>query len=205
MRFAALAVSSFLDDVASPAPTPGGGTVAAIAGAMGASLMLMVAGLPRTRSNSDSERAALAEARAAILPLRDTLLVLGDRDADAYDRVTNAFRLPKGTDEERIARKAAVQEALRLATLVPRDTARAAVDVVARGKAVARYGNRAAASDVGVALAVLEAALAGAVLNMRTNLESMEDEGFRDEIRHELDELVNRCSADLEEARSALQ
>ena len=167
--------------------------------------MLMVAGLPRTRSNSDSERAALAEARAAILPLRDTLLVLGDRDADAYDRVTNAFRLPKGTDEERIARKAAVQEALRLATLVPRDTARAAVDVVARGKAVARYGNRAAASDVGVALAVLEAALAGAVLNMRTNLESMEDEGFRDEIRHELDELVNRCSADLEEARSALQ
>src|SRR5919106_744890 len=97
-RFADLTVSAFVDALASAEPTPGGGTAAAVAGAMGASLLMMVAGLSKTRGNNDQERAALSEARAALTGFRNRLLAQADADTEAYNKVTVAYRLPKGTD-----------------------------------------------------------------------------------------------------------
>jgi formiminotetrahydrofolate cyclodeaminase len=199
-----LTVSAFLDAIASPEPTPGGGTAAAVAGAIGASLVLMVTGLVRTRHNDEADRAALTATRVEILPLRDRMIALADADADAYDQVTSAYKLPKATDEERAARGEAIQRALRAATLVPLDTVRAAVEAIAAAKTVARAGNPSAASDVGVALGLLEAAVTGAAANVGINLAAIKDERFRQETRQELDELSAAAAADLRQARQAI-
>src|SRR5215211_7157865 len=100
-------------------PTPGGGSAAALASAVGASLLIMVAGLPRTRSGSDEDRTALAAAGGALIEVRAQLTSLIDADTAAYDRVVAAYKLPKTTSDEQAARKAAIQQALRVATDVP--------------------------------------------------------------------------------------
>ena len=130
-RFADMTVSQLLAALASPDPTPGGGTAAAIAGAMGTSLLVMVAGLAKSRNNTDDEKAALAKARAAIEPITARLTELADADAAAFDEVMAAYRLPKATDEEKAARTQAIQAALRGATEVPLETLRACADALA--------------------------------------------------------------------------
>jgi formiminotetrahydrofolate cyclodeaminase len=132
------------------------------------------------------------------------MIALADADADAYDQVTSAYKLPKATDEERAARGEAIQRALRAATLVPLDTVRAAVEAIAAAKTVARAGNPSAASDVGVALGLLEAAVTGAAANVGINLAAIKDERFRQETRQELDELSAAAAADLRQARQAI-
>ena len=109
-------VRDLLAAFSSPAPTPGGGSASALASAIGASLLLMVAGLPRTRSGSEEDRAALASAAAALAGVRDRLTEAIDADAAAYDQVVAAYKLPKASSEEQLARKAAIQRALRAAT-----------------------------------------------------------------------------------------
>jgi formiminotetrahydrofolate cyclodeaminase len=203
-KIADLTVSGLLDALARPDPTPGGGTAAAVAGAIGASLAMMVAGLSRTRHNDENDRALLAAARVEILPLRDRLLVLADADAEAYDQVTSAFKLPKATDEEKTARKEAIQRALQAATLVPMDTVRAAVEAMAPAGAVARAGNPSAASDVGVAIGLLEAAATGAAANVRINLDGIQDETFRSRTLGELERLEATMADSVRIARTAL-
>ncbi len=133
-------LTDVLDAFSSSAPTPGGGSAAALAGALGASLLAMVAALPKTKNNTPEERAALDAARATILRLRSQLVELIDRDAAAYDAVVAAYRLPKGTDEEKAVRKTAIQDALKLATDVPLETCLAVNDVAREAGAVAGGG-----------------------------------------------------------------
>src|SRR5690348_15660973 len=94
-HFADMTVAQLLAALASPNPTPGGGTAAAIAGAMGASLLVMVTGLAKSKNNTDEEKAALAAARSAIEPIAARLPALGDADTDAFNEVMAAYRLPK--------------------------------------------------------------------------------------------------------------
>jgi methenyltetrahydrofolate cyclohydrolase len=202
--FSKSTLSDFLNAVASPDPTPGGGSVAAIAGAMGSSLLMMVAGLTRTRHNTERERTDLSAARVALLPLRDRLLSLADTDTEAYDQVTAAYKLPKATEADKVARTEAIQRALRAATLAPLDTLRAAVETLEPAKIVARSGNRSAASDVGVAIGLIEAAAQGASMNVRANLDSIHDERFKGEIGEELSRLEGVMAADLGVARAEL-
>jgi len=178
-NFAAMTVSELLAALASPDPTPGGGTAAAIAGAMGTSLLVMVAGLAKSKNNTDDEKAALAKARAAIEPITSRLTELANADAASFDAVMAAYRLPKATDEEKQARTVAIQTTLSGATEVPLETLRASVDALAHARVVADYGNRSAESDVGVAIGLLEAAAAGAAANVRTNLGGLKDEAFK--------------------------
>src|SRR6188508_3821961 len=105
--FADMTVSQLLAALGSPSPTPGGGTAAAIAGAMGTSLLVMVAGLAKSKNNTDDEKTALANARAAIEPITSRLTDLADADTAAFDAVMAAYRLPKATDEDRMARSQA--------------------------------------------------------------------------------------------------
>jgi formiminotetrahydrofolate cyclodeaminase len=178
MKFADMTVAQFLDALASPDPTPGGGTAAAIAGAMGTSLLVMVTGLARSNTNADAEKAALAGARQALQPLGAALVALADADAAAFDEVMGAYRRPKATDDEKATRSAAIQAALQGATTVPLQTLRACADAMVHVPIVAASGNRSAVSDVGVAIGLLEAAAAGAEANVRINLAGVRDREF---------------------------
>jgi formiminotetrahydrofolate cyclodeaminase len=171
-------LTEVLEAFSSSAPTPGGGSAAALAGALGASLLAMVAGLPKTRSNTPEERATLDEARGKILELRDRLTDLIDRDSAAYDAVVAAYRRPKATDAEKAARKAAIQDALKLATEVPLETCVAITDVVRQAGIVGESGNPSAGSDIAVALQLLGVAGQGALFNIETNIGSVTDQDF---------------------------
>jgi methenyltetrahydrofolate cyclohydrolase len=204
MSFSNLSVHAFLRALASPEPTPGGGTAAAVAGAMGTGLLLMVAGLPRTRANTDEEREALTAVRGELAPLLESLERCADRDSDAYNAVLGAYRRPKSTEEEKAARKIAIAEAMRGATEAPVETLRAVAGVLHLGESIARYGNPSAASDVGVAAGLLVAAADGAAANVRINLGGLADEIFRQRAAAETDALLARTTASAAVIRAAL-
>jgi formiminotetrahydrofolate cyclodeaminase len=204
MSFSTLPLHDFLRALASPQPTPGGGTAAAIGGAMGASLLGMVSALPRTRGNTDDERARLSTVRARIAPLADALGQCADRDAEAYDGVMAAYRLPKVSDEEKAARKAAVANAMKGATQVPLETLRLAVEGLEAAETVAALGNPSASSDVGVGVGLLAAAAQGAAANVRINLDGLADAVFKASASGEMDKLLQRAEAAQSRARAAL-
>jgi formiminotetrahydrofolate cyclodeaminase len=176
-------VINLLDAFSSADPTPGGGSAAALVGATGASLLVMVAAMPKSRTNAADERHALDQAHRDLLAHRGTLIELVDRDASAYDLVIAAFRRPKVTDEEKAARRAAVQEATRIATEVPLETIRACVEAMSAGRATAAYGNPNAASDVKVGYRLLMAAAEGARDNVEINLGGLTDPAVQSRIR----------------------
>jgi formiminotetrahydrofolate cyclodeaminase len=203
-RFADVTISSFLTSLSSPEPTPGGGTAAAVVAAIGTSLLMMVAGLTKTRNNADTERVALQETRAALSSLSERIMVLADQDTDAFNKVMDAYRLAKTTDEEKATRKQAIQRAMKAATETPLDTLRLTVDAMRHARVVGQYGNAAAASDVRVALELLAAAAASAAANVQINLQSVDDEAFRKAAADQIMELTNRVTEDAAAARTAL-
>jgi formiminotetrahydrofolate cyclodeaminase len=203
-RFADLSVSDFLNALSSPSPTPGGGTASAIAGAVGASLLLMVASLEKTKTGSEEERMLLADARQALGPIRTRLIELADADSASFDQVIAAYRLPKGTDDEKAARAAVIQRALWRATEVPLDTLRACTDAVEYGPVVARCGNPTAASDVGVGVRLLEAAAGGAEANVRINLKSIRDESLKTDAERNAARYLERTLTSSASARALL-
>ena len=202
--FSSLSLTQFLDALASAEPTPGGGTASAVAGAMGTALLVMVAGLPKTRTNSDDARAALDGVRAELLPLRASLEVCADRDAEAFDAVMAAYRLAKATDDDKASRKAAIARAMQGATEVPLQTLRLTCRALAVGETVAQHGNVSAASDVGVAASLLYAASEGAAANVRINLGAWSEEKFRTETAAEADALSAQAVAILARIRTTL-
>jgi formiminotetrahydrofolate cyclodeaminase len=175
---------------ASSDPTPGGGSAAAVASAMGASLLLMVAGLPKTRSGSEDDRSALAEAAAALAAVQRQLTEAIDEDTSAYDAVVAAYKLPKATDADQAARKAAIQRALRGATDVPLGVMRLSAKGLVHAESVAAHGHTAAASDVGVAVALLKAGLLGARLNVEINLGGLSDAAYKEAVSAEVARLT---------------
>ena len=197
-----MTVRQLLDALASPNPTPGGGTASALAGAMGTSLLIMVTGLAKSRNNSDEEKSALAAARDALTPLTTHLTELADADTQAFDRVMAAYRLPKNSDAEKSARTHAIQTALQGATTVPLDTLRACADALRHARAVAEFGNRSAASDAGVAVSLLKAAAAGAHANVQINLDGIKDDAFKTATAAEAGRLTSAVAAD---AAAAMQ
>src|SRR3954447_17030239 len=156
-------------------PTPGGGSAAALASATGAALLMMVASLPKTKSGSEHDRAALTSAAGVLADLRKRLTAAIDADSAAYDQVVAAYKLPKVSPDEQTARKAGIQAALHRATDVPLSVLRMSAAALEHAITVATYGHRAAASDVGVAIALLRAGAAGARLNVEINVGSIAD------------------------------
>jgi formiminotetrahydrofolate cyclodeaminase len=189
----------------SPAPTPGGGSASALASAIGASLLMMVAGLPKTRTGGDHERTALSAAAAALDGIRARLADAIDADASAYDRVVAAYKLPKTSPGEQAARKTAIQQALRAATDVPLDVMRLSAAAIDHAKTIAANGHRAAASDAGVATALLRAGLRGAALNIDTNAGSVSDQAYVDGVRAESARLSEGSARAADEAEALLR
>jgi formiminotetrahydrofolate cyclodeaminase len=181
-------VADLLAAFRSPDPTPGGGSASALAGAIGASLLAMVAGLRKSRAATaeDVERLQAAGARCA--ELAGDLAGLVDRDSEAYDLVVAAYRKPKASDEEKAARSAAIQQAMRAAIAAPLEVMRACAAGAEQGVVVATLGNASASSDVLVALELLGAGLRGAKLNAEINLGSVKDAGYVEKIRRDVEE-----------------
>ena len=199
-----LTVADLLDSFASPAPTPGGGSASALAGAIGASLLMMVAALPRTRAGTEADREALDGVLRELRHSRDHLAALVDQDSEAYEAVMRAYRLPKATEQDKQSRTGAIQAALHGATEVPIDVMRACHAAVREGITVARCGNPSAASDTGVAFELLRAALKGAGANAKINLGSLHDTGFSTGAEAEVQRLTRAMDTAIAEARQAL-
>jgi methenyltetrahydrofolate cyclohydrolase len=174
-QYSHLSLAQLLDAFASNQPVPGGGSAAALAGAVGASLLIMVAGLPKTRHGTDEERGALTAAAARLRPLRDELASLIDRDSEAYTSVINAYRLPRSTDAEQAARRNAIDEAMRAATEAPLATIRACERAMREAEVIATSGAASASSDVAVGIELLKTAARGAGMNVDTNLAAVND------------------------------
>jgi len=204
IRFAEMALADLLDAFSSTDAVPGGGSAAALAGAVGVSLLLMVAGLPKTKTGAPEETADLAEAASRLHPLRDSLLELVDRDSDAYRQVLTAFRMPKASAAEQATRTAAVERATRAAIDAPLDTMRASQQALRGAVIVAVNGSRRTTSDVGVAVELLAACLRSARLNVEINLTTSNDANYTAGIRDEIEELELNAGADAERARRAL-
>lgn len=180
-------VTGFLDAFAASDPTPGGGSASAMAGAMAASLLAMVSGMAKTRTNAIAERAALDEAHGEIIALREQLTALIDRDADAYDLVVAAFRKPKVTDADKAARTAAIQDATRVATEIPLETMRACAALIRLEAVVAANGNQNAASDVHVAGLLARTGLRGALSNVHINVPGITDPALATALKAQAD------------------
>jgi methenyltetrahydrofolate cyclohydrolase len=204
MPLAERSLREVLAAFASSDPTPGGGSAAAAASAIGASLLMMVAGLPKTRSGSDAERTALASALIGLTRLQAQLTDAIDADTVAYDQVVGAYKQPKATAPEQASRKVAIQRALHGATDVPLNVMRLSAESLRYARAVAAHGHRPAASDVGVAVALLTAGLQGARLNVEINLGSLSDAAYKEAVAAEVERLLRGGAESADEARLSL-
>jgi formiminotetrahydrofolate cyclodeaminase len=185
-------VDQFLAELASDSPAPGGGSVAALSGALGAALVAMVCRLtvdkPKYTEVSEALRAVLAEAEE----LRGKFTDLVQRDTEAFDAVMAAFRLPKGTEDQKRERSAAIQKATRRATEVPLEVHNLTARLLELAQIAAEKGNVNSVSDAGVAADMAMACAHGASLNVLINLGGLKDEAFVVEEREKLDETGHR-------------
>jgi formiminotetrahydrofolate cyclodeaminase len=202
--YSEFALIDLLDAFASNTPVPGGGSAAALAGALGVSLLVMAASLPKSRTGAPEEAADLAEAAARLRPLRDTLVQLIDADSDAYRTVMAAMKLPKTTDEEKAARTAALQSALQGATDVPLDAMRAGQQALAGAVIVARNAYRAAASDVATGVELLGSSVRSAALSIDGNLAAIKDASYTARVRAEQEQLAADSARDAGQAFDAV-
>lgn len=198
-------LSGFISSVASPSPTPGGGSVAAHAGALGAALAQMVAGLTAGKKKYAAVDAEMRELALEASALVTTLSTLVQRDADAYSAVSAAYKLPAEPEEAARKRQEAITEALLGAAAVPLETARACARVAELAATCATKGNTNAVSDAGVAALLAEAACRGAVYNVRINIASLEDKSRGAKLLTEANQLLARTRAAAEEATSAVE
>jgi formiminotetrahydrofolate cyclodeaminase len=183
-------VTTFLDELASDAPAPGGGSVAAISGALGAALVSMVCNLTLGKKGYDEVQGDIQDLLAQSEALRSELTNLVEEDVKAYTGYSVAAKMPRGTDEEKAERATAMQAALKKATDVPLSIAETAVRVMDLCMPAAEKGNKWAVSDAGVAVLMAEAALRSAALNVLINLGSLKDEAFVADRRAKLEALL---------------
>jgi glutamate formiminotransferase / formiminotetrahydrofolate cyclodeaminase len=178
-------VTDFVDECSMDSPAPGGGSVAALSGALGAALANMVANLTVGKKGYEAVFEEMKQVAAEAQSLKDKFMAAIDRDTDAFNKVMDAFKMPKSTPEQKDARTAAIQEGTKQATLVPLEVLRMVPKGLAFALAVAERGNKNSASDAGVAGLSLRTAAEGAWLNVRINLAGITDEGFKTEVRNE--------------------
>lgn len=182
---------TFIDELASSAPTPGGGGASAYCGALASALASMVANLTvgkKKYADVEADMIVMLEKLAAV---RERLLELVDEDAEAFKPLAAAYRMPKSTPEEAAAKNEALQAALADACEVPLEIMRTCARVVEMSEFLAQHGSRLALSDVGVGALFAKAALNGASLNVFANVVSMDDKERADEYRREAITLMN--------------
>lgn len=183
MKLAELQVTGFVDLMASDAPAPGGGSAAALEGALGAALTAMVCGLTVGKKKYADYQDLASETEKKGLELKNRFVDVMDRDTDAFNLVSAAFGMPKATDEEKTARSAAIQEGLKACTKTPFEMMELAAEALELADAILGKSNDSALSDLGVSALSLKAAIQGAWLNVRINIGGLKDQAFAEEYR----------------------
>ena len=177
-----LTCTGFCEETASESPAPGGGSVSAYMGALAASLGTMVANLTGGKAAYDDEWEKFSDVAVHGQQLKNDLLHLVDEDTNAFNKIMNAFGLPKKTDEEKAARTAAIQEATKFATEVPFQTMQKSMEAFQVCRAMVEWGNPASVTDGGVGALAARSAVMGAHLNVKINASSLKDEAFKNDI-----------------------
>lgn len=185
--------AGFADETASESPAPGGGSISAYMGALGAALGTMVANLSSHKPGWDDNWEYFSQWAEKGQALKEKLLALVDEDTNAFNVIMNAFGMPKGTDEEKAARKQAIQEATKYATEVPMKTIKASFEVFDICQAMIEKGNPASVSDAGVGSLCARAAVHGAYLNVKINASSLDDKAYADRMIAEARDFAARA------------
>lgn len=170
-------IKKFLEDVAKGTPTPGGGSVIALVGALSASLISMVAGVSMNKSSLAEKR--LQSIKKESLSIQESLYKAVDEDAKSYDAVIKAFRLPKESEKDRLKRIREIEKAYQKATLPPKLVCENSLKLMKLSKVLINGGNPNALSDVGIAAILADSAFTGGILNIDVNLSSIKDEKFK--------------------------
>jgi len=192
-----MTVERFADEVSSNSPAPGGGSVAALAGSLGAALAAMVANLTVGKAGYESAWAPLSSLAERAQSLKAALLRAVDDDTKAFDDVLAAMRLPKATEEQKATRASAVAAAYEKATAVPLATARLCLQALELTEQAAANGNRNSASDAGVGALLAKAGLDAALMNVRINLPSVREGAFKAATLAEIAELQSKSAGPL--------
>jgi glutamate formiminotransferase len=200
-----MTVERFADEVSSNSPAPGGGSVAALAGSLGAALAAMVANLTAGKAGYEPVWASSSSLAERAQALKAALLGAVDDDTKAFDEVLAAMRLPKLTEAEQRTREAAVAAAYETATAVPLATARMCVQALELAEEAAETGNRNSASDAGVGALLAKAGLDAAVMNVRINLPSVREGRFRTACLAEIAELQAKSAGHVARALAAVE
>jgi len=187
---------AFVTAVAAPTATPGGGSIAALAGALAAALGEMVCGLSLHRQSLAAQHAKLKELQNRLSLLRQRLLENVDRDALSYDAVMAAFKLPKSTETEKAGRAQAIEEAGKNATSVPLETAELSAEVAKIISSLRDISIPLAAPDLAVAFDLAGTAKRGGIENVRANLASIRDQEFLDGVERRLEALKKAVTGD---------
>jgi glutamate formiminotransferase/formiminotetrahydrofolate cyclodeaminase len=189
----ALTCRGFADETASESPAPGGGSIAAYMGALGAALATMVANLSSHKAGWDDRWREFSDWAVKGQQIKDDLLLLVDEDTNAFNKVMDAFALPKATDEERAARSAAIQNATKYATEVPFRTMERTFDAFEIIKAMVEDGNPNSVTDAGVGALSARSAIIGAYMNVKVNATGLKDRKFAAEVLAKGAEIEHRA------------
>lgn len=192
MKLDQLSVRDFVAELGSDNPTPGGGSVAALCGALGAALSGMVANLTVEREKYEQTWKSMEEVKKTAGNLSARFLELMQEDTDAYQKVTAAFQLPKETEEQKASRQTAIEEAMKRAATVPLETLKASERLVGIAREAVQGGNPNAITDAGAAVQLANATAVVASYNVRINLSRIKDEAFVTASEKELDEILKR-------------
>lgn len=194
MMLADKTLKEFLKETGSKSAVPGGGSIAAMSAASAAALTEMVANLTVGKKNYEEVEDEMKGIVEKAKKLREDFLKDIDRDANAFNKVMSAFKLPKETDEEKAVRKTAIEEGLKGASLVPLEVAKNAFEMMEMIKKVVENGNKNAVTDGAVAAMMTRTATLAALYNVKINLGSIKDEEFRNKLSKDVEYLENKVT-----------
>ena len=192
MKLAEMTVTQFADVLASDAPAPGGGSTAALAGALGAALTAMVCRLTEGRKKYEEYQQFVLEVKEKATALQAKFIDVMDRDTEAFMVISNAYGMPKATDEEKAARSAAIQAGLVKSTETPMEMMELSAETIALTESLLGKFNTASASDLGVGALTLRTAVQGAWLNVLINIGSLKDKDLAESYRARGQALVDQ-------------
>jgi methenyltetrahydrofolate cyclohydrolase len=186
-------IKMFLDELASTSPAPGGGSVAALSGALGAALSSMVCNLSIGKQGYEAVQDEITEILQRSEELRKQLTELIDKDTEAFNKVIEALKMPKETVDQKEYRQHTMQSAFKHAADVPLETARKCMQILDVARILAEKGNKNSISDAAVSALMAQTGLQAAMLNVRINLCSIKDTEYIQKVTTELDELLRNA------------
>ena len=187
-----MTINEFAKIVASDSPVPGGGSIAALCGAIGAALSEMVANLTVTKKKYADSKEEMTEIINKASLLREKLLNYIEEDSSAYNMVTLAYKLPKETEEEKAYRSGKIQEGLKVAASVPLKVAETAFEIFPLAEALVLRGNLSSVTDALVGAMMARTGVLSAILNIRINLDSIKDQEFIKDLKEKADALEEK-------------